>query len=162
LQGALTSPKAKNYAAILEPAKFGQLLRAIEVFDGSAITKYALLLSPHIYVRPGELRHAEWEEFDLDGAIWRIPPGKMKSRRKHDVPLSMQSVAILRELRKLTGPKGYPGISCAMLAVAIPSERNDAVVSANAIPALRFAKISPSTMRPTAYAEKRFPCVTRG
>jgi integrase len=107
LQGALTSPKAKNYAAILEPLEFGALLRAIEDFDGSAITKFALQLSPHIYVRPGELRHAEWEEFDLDEAIWRIPPGKMKSRRKHDVPLSRQSVAILRELSNLTGPIGY-------------------------------------------------------
>lgn len=107
LQGALTSPKAKNYAAILEPAAFGALLRAIEDFDGSAITKFALRLSPHLYVRPGEMRHAEWEEFDLDEAIWRIPPGKMKSRRKHDVPLSRQSVAILRELNNLTGPDGY-------------------------------------------------------
>lgn len=107
LQGALTSPKAKNYAAILEPAKFGALLRAIEIFDGSPITKFALQLSPHIYVRPGELRHAEWEEFDLDEAIWHIPPGKMKSKRKHDVPLSTQSVSILREVRQLTGPKGY-------------------------------------------------------
>jgi integrase len=107
LQGALTSPKAKNYAAILEPLQFGALLRAIEDFEGSAITKFALQLSPHIYVRPGELRHAEWEEIDIDEAIWRIPPGKMKSRRKHDVPLSRQSVAILRELNNLTGPDGY-------------------------------------------------------
>lgn len=107
LQGALTSPKAKNYAAILEPAKFGALLRAIEDFDGSPITKFALRLLPHIYVRPGELRHAEWEEFDLNEFIWRIPPGKMKSRRKHDVPLSKQSVAVLRELQSLTGPDGF-------------------------------------------------------
>lgn len=107
LQGALTSPKAKNYAAILEPAEFGGLLRSIEVFGGSPITKFALQLSPHIYVRPGELRHAEWEEFDLDEAIWHIPPGKMKSKRKHDVPLSTQSVSILREVRQLTGSKGY-------------------------------------------------------
>ena len=107
LQGALTSPKAKNYAAILEPEEFGGLLRSIEVFGGSPITKFALQLSPHIYVRPGELRHAEWEEFDLDEAIWHIPPGKMKSKRKHDVPLSTQSVSILREVRQLTGSKGY-------------------------------------------------------
>ncbi len=107
LQGALTAPKAKNYAAILEPAKFGALLRAIDVFDGSPITKFALQLSPHIYVRPGELRHAEWNEFHLNEAIWHIPPGKMKSKRKHDVPLSKQSVSILRELYELTGPKGF-------------------------------------------------------
>jgi integrase len=107
LQGALTSPKAKNYAAILEPGKFGALLRAIVGFEGSPITKLALQLSPHIYVRPGELRHAEWEEFDLDEAIWRIPPGKMKARRQHDVPLSKQSVDILRDLAALTGPTGF-------------------------------------------------------
>lgn len=107
LQGALTSPKAKNYAAILEPAEFGALLRAIDEFEGSAITRFALQLSPHIYVRPGELRHAEWSEFDLSEAIWRIPAGKMKSRKKHDVPLSKQSVAILQDLHNLTGPKGF-------------------------------------------------------
>jgi integrase len=107
LQGALTSPKAKNYAAILEPGKFGQLLRAIEDFDGGPITKLALQLSPHIYVRPSELRHAEWSEFDLDEGIWRIPAGKMKARRRHDVPLSRQAVAVLRELEKLTGPDGF-------------------------------------------------------
>ena len=107
LQGALTSPKAKNYAAILEPDKFGALLRAIEDFDGSPITKFALRLSPHVYVRPGELRRAEWKEFDLADCIWRIPSGKMKSKRKHDVPLSTQAVLILRELQKLTGPDGF-------------------------------------------------------
>ena len=107
LQGALTSPKAKNYAAILEPDKFGQLLRVIEDFDGSPITKFALRLSPHVYVRPGELRHGEWGEFDLDEGIWRIPAGKMKARRGHDVPLSRQAIAVLRELNTLTGPSGY-------------------------------------------------------
>ena len=107
LQGALTSPKAKNYAAILEPGKFGQLLRAIDDFDGGPITKLALQLAPHVYVRPGELRHAEWEEFDLEEGIWRIPAGKMKARRRHDVPLSRQAVAVLRQLEKLTGPPGF-------------------------------------------------------
>jgi integrase len=91
----------------LEPAKFGELLRAIEDFDGSPITKLALQLSPHIYVRPGELRHADWSEIDLDEAIWRIPAGKMKARRRHDVPLSRQAVAILRNLWELTGPSGF-------------------------------------------------------
>lgn len=107
LQGALTSPKARSYAAILDPDKLGQLLRAVDDFEGSLLTKLALRLAPHIYVRPGELRHAEWEEFNLDENIWRIPSSKMKARRSHDVPLSRQVVSILRELETLTGPSGY-------------------------------------------------------
>lgn len=107
LEGTLTSPKAKHYAAILEPGKFGQLLRAIDDFDGSPITKLALRLSPYLYVRPGELRHAEWGEFDFEEAIWRIPAGKMKARRRHDEPLPKQVIAILLEAQELTGPTGY-------------------------------------------------------
>lgn len=107
LQGALTSPKAKNYAAILEPKKFGELLRSIDDFEGSPVTKLALKLAPHVYVRPGELRHSEWDEFDFDEGIWRIPAGKMKARRRHDVPISRQAIAILRELQTLTGPNGF-------------------------------------------------------
>lgn len=107
LQGALISPKARHYAAILEPTKLGELLRAIDGFTGSPITKYALLISPHVFVRPGELRHAEWGEIDLGDAIWRIPAGKMKARRDHAVPLSKEVVALFRELRALTGPSGY-------------------------------------------------------
>lgn len=107
LEGTLTSPKAKHYAAILEPGKFGQLLRAIDDFDGSPITKLALRLSPYLYVRPGELRHAEWGEFDFEEAIWRIPAGKMKARRRHDEPLPKQVIAILMEAQELTGPTGY-------------------------------------------------------
>ncbi len=107
LQGALTSPKAKKYAAILEPGKFGQLLRAIDDFEGSPITCFALRLSPYIYVRPGELRRAEWDEFDFEEAVWRIPAEKMKARKRHDEPLPKQVIAILMEIHKLTGPTGY-------------------------------------------------------
>lgn len=107
LDGALISHKAKHYAAILEPRKFGELLRAIEEFDGSPITKYALKIAPHVFVRPGELRHAEWLEISFEEAIWRIPPHKMKARRPHAVPLSEQVVKLLSELRQLTGPEGY-------------------------------------------------------
>lgn len=107
LEGTLTSPKAKHYAAILEPGKFGQLLRAIDDFDGSPTTKLALQLSPYIYVRPGELRHADWDEFDLEEGIWRIPEAKMKARRRHDEPLSRQAIAILHDLAKLNGTTGY-------------------------------------------------------
>lgn len=107
LSGALIAPKAKHYAAILEPAKLGELLRAIDEYGGSPVSKAALQIAPHVFVRPGELRHAEWEEMDLKEAIWRIPAGKMKARREHSVPLSKQVVAMLFELRALTGPRGF-------------------------------------------------------
>lgn len=107
LNGALVSPKAKHYAAILEPAKFGALLRAIDSFEGSPITALALRIAPHVFVRPGELRHAEWTELDLDEGIWRIPAGRMKARRPHAVPLSPQARALFKELYALTGPDGY-------------------------------------------------------
>ncbi|WP_293698200.1 MULTISPECIES: tyrosine-type recombinase/integrase [unclassified Sphingopyxis] len=107
LQGALVAPKARHYAAILEPAKLGELLRAVDAYTGNPTTRLALQITPHVFVRPGELRHAEWSEFDLDGAIWRIPAGKMKARRAHSVPLSLQVVALLGELRALTGGDGY-------------------------------------------------------
>lgn len=107
LQGALTAPKARHYAAILETAKFGELLRAIEAFSGSPVTKAALRIAPHIFVRPGELRHAEWAEFDLDAGIWNLPAAKMKARRPHAVPLSRQVRSLLTELNAITGGGKY-------------------------------------------------------
>ncbi len=107
LNGALIAPKARHHAAILEPAKLGELLRAIEGYDGSPITKLALQVAPHVFVRPGELRHAEWAEFDLWKGVWSIPAGRMKARRQHDVPLSPKVVLILAELRLLTGHGRY-------------------------------------------------------
>lgn len=107
LSGALVSVKAKHYAAILEPKKLGELLRSIDSFSGSPITKLALQIAPHVFVRPGELRHAEWQEIDFVDSIWRIPPNKMKARRPHAVPLSPQVIKLLLELHLLTGPKGY-------------------------------------------------------
>jgi integrase len=107
LQGALISPKARNYAAILEPTKLGQLLRAIEGFSGSPVTMAALRIAPHVFVRPGELRHAEWSEFDLKQGIWNLPAAKMKARRPHAVPLSSPVLEILTELRTLTGNGRY-------------------------------------------------------
>jgi integrase len=103
LKGALTAPKVKHHAAILDPARVGALLRAIDGFDGQVATKLALKLAPHVFVRPGELRQAEWSEIDLEAAVWRIPAAKMKMRQEHAVPLSKQSVAILREAQKLSG-----------------------------------------------------------
>jgi len=107
LRGALPPPAKKNHAFIKEPKAVGALLRAIDGYDGYFVTKCALQLAPLVFVRPGELRHAEWSEIDLDAAEWRIPAEKMKMRETHIVPLARQSVAILRELRPLTGTGRY-------------------------------------------------------
>lgn len=107
LQGALTAPKARHYAAILEPGKLGELLRAIESFGGEPVTKAALRIAPHVFVRPGELRHAEWSEFNLKEGVWNLPAAKMKARRAHSVPLSRQVRDILIALRAITGAGRY-------------------------------------------------------
>ena len=93
LRGALTTPKVVHRAAIVDPAEIGALLRAIDDYDGLPLTKAALKLAPLIFVRPGELRKAEWAEVDLERAEWRIPAAKMKMRRLHRVPLSKQALA---------------------------------------------------------------------
>ncbi|ODT62886.1 MAG: integrase [Phenylobacterium sp. SCN 69-14] len=103
LQGALVAPKVKHHAAIIDPEGVGALLRAIDGFEGQPVTLWALRLAPHVFVRPGELRQAEWTEIDLDAAVWRIPASRMKMKREHAVPLSTQGVAILTEARGLTG-----------------------------------------------------------
>lgn len=103
LQGALVAPKARHFAAILEPEKLGELLRAIDGFSGHPVTVAALKMAPHVFVRPGELRHAEWKEISLEEKVWRIPPEKMKARRAHEVPLSKQVLEILRGLKPVTG-----------------------------------------------------------
>ncbi|WOI54411.1 tyrosine-type recombinase/integrase [Parvularcula sp. LCG005] len=107
LRGALTAPTVTHYGAIIDPARVGALLRAIDGYEGQPITKLAMQLAPHVFVRPGELRHAEWSEFDFEGALWTIAAGKTKMRKDHLVPLSRQSIAILEDLHALTGPDGY-------------------------------------------------------
>lgn len=107
LRGALTAPTVKHYGALTDRKRVGELLRAIDDYDGSGVTKLALQISPHVFVRPGELRHAEWSEFDLDGGLWTIPAGKMKMRKAHHVPLSRQSIELFREIHAATGPTGY-------------------------------------------------------
>lgn len=107
LRGALATPKTRHRASITDPAKIGPLLRALDGYSGAFVTACALKLAPLLFVRPGELRHAEWSEFDLDAGEWRIPAAKMKMRAVHIVPLSVQAVAILRDLLPLTGPAGY-------------------------------------------------------
>jgi integrase len=107
LKGAIASPAERHHAAITEPAVLGGLLRAIEGYTGDVTTRAALKLSALLFVRPGELRHAEWSEFDLDAGEWNIPAGKMKMRQPHLVPLCDQAVATLRELHQLTGRGQY-------------------------------------------------------
>lgn len=107
LKGALVTPRAQHYAAILEPKELGGLLRAIDDYSGYLVTKYALQIAPHVFVRPGELRHAEWREIDLEDGVWKIPAGKMKARRPHAVPLSKQVVGYLTELATMLGTEGY-------------------------------------------------------
>ena len=107
LRGGLLSPKETHLAAITDPDKVGGLLRAIDAYTGSFVTKCALRLAPLVFVRPGELRQAEWAEIDLDKAEWNIPAAKMKMREPHLVPLSNQAVAILTELKALTGRGQY-------------------------------------------------------
>ena len=103
LRGALTAPKVTHRPAIVDPADIGALLRAVEDYDGLPLTKAALKLAPLVFVRPGELRRAEWAEFDLERAEWRIPAAKMKMRRLHRVPLSKQALAIIHDLRPFSG-----------------------------------------------------------
>ncbi|MFY7835206.1 MAG: tyrosine-type recombinase/integrase [Novosphingobium sp.] len=107
LRGALTGHKSKHYAAILEPKKAGELLRAIDRYDGHPVTRFALQLAALVFVRPGELRYAEWSEFDFDAGVWRIPAEKMKARSEHVVPLSSQALAVLVGARALTGDGQY-------------------------------------------------------
>lgn len=107
LRGALVAPKVTHHSAILEPEPVGELLRSIDAYSGNAITRLAMQILPHVMARPGELRKAQWSEFDLDKAVWKIPPERMKMRRPHAVPLSRQVLANLVELHDLTGPQGY-------------------------------------------------------
>ena len=104
---ALISVKPKHHAALIEPEAVGALLRSIDGYDGHVTTRLALRLLPHVYVRPGELRHAEWDEFDMVEAVWRIPAGKMKMRNEHVVPLSQQALAILQEASEVRGHSQY-------------------------------------------------------
>ncbi|WP_082582846.1 integrase arm-type DNA-binding domain-containing protein [Frateuria sp. Soil773] len=107
LIGALERPQTKHFASIILPAKIGQLLRAIDNYQGSPAVIAALKLAPLVFVRPGELRHAEWAEIDLTKSIWDIPAEKMKMKQPHMVPLSKQTVEILSDLYLLTGRGKY-------------------------------------------------------
>ena len=107
LIGALTTAKVKHFPAITDPATFGALLRAIEDYQGDPAVMYALKLTPHVFQRPGEIRQLEWKEVNFDKAVWIIPEEKMKMRQPHSVPLSRQALAILSEMRSLSGSGRY-------------------------------------------------------
>lgn len=107
LRGALPPANKKHFSTLTDPKDVAALLRAIDTYQGSYIVLCALKLAPLVFVRPGELRKAEWAEFNLDEAEWRIPAERMKMRELHIVPLSQQCVTILKELQPLTGSGKY-------------------------------------------------------
>lgn len=123
LQGAIATPVSKNYATLTDPIEIGELLRAIDVYEGGLMARTALALAPMLFCRPGELRGMEWSELNLDAAEWRIPPARQKLRQAakrsnrtgdHIVPLAHQAAALLRDLHPLTGHSKF----------VFPSERS--------------------------------------
>jgi len=107
LRGALPPVRGEHFAAVTEPTQVAPILRAIDAYRGSLIVSCALRLAPLVFVRPGELRGAEWSEIDLDAAEWRIRAARMKMGIDHVVPLAKQAIAILREIHPLTGAGRY-------------------------------------------------------
>lgn len=111
LRGALVPPPERNHAAVVDPVQLGGLLRALHAYRGAGIVSTALKLAPLVFVRPGELRQAEWAAMDLDAGLWAIPAARMKMRKPHIVPLARQAVEILRELK----PRPSPESTCSPL-----------------------------------------------
>jgi integrase len=107
LREALAPRATNHHAALTDPMAVGGLLRAIDVYEGYFVTKCALRLSPLVFVRPGELRNAEWSEIDFAEAHWTIPAERMKMKQAHIVPLSTQALAILQELHPKTKVSRY-------------------------------------------------------
>jgi len=108
LKGALAAHRKKHFPAITEPARVGRLLNMIDAYEGTPTVRAAMRLAPLVFVRPKELRHAEWSEIDFELAEWRIPGSKMKMGEDHIIPLSRQAIEILKEQEMLTGRwEGY-------------------------------------------------------
>ena len=137
LKARLTPYRGKSFAAIVEPVRFGELLRAMKNYKGGPIVRTALQLAPLLYQRPGNLSMMEWAELDLDGALWVIPSMKMKRTKQekeqgdaHTVPLPVQAVALLRSLHPLTGHGRY----------VFPGERShDRPISDNSVRSALYA-----------------------
>jgi integrase len=114
LRGQLRKPVSRHFPAITNPARLAELLRACDAYAGTLVVRTALKLAPLLFVRPGELRHAQWSEFNLEAGTWTIPAERMKRTKQgkltgapHLVPLPTQAVAALRELQPLTGEAGW-------------------------------------------------------
>lgn len=107
LKGALQKAEKRHYAAITDPAQLAPLLRAMDGYSGHIYSRTALLLTPLLFVRPGELRKAEWSEIDFEAAEWRIPASKMKMKSDHIVPLSTQAIELLRQVHPISGHGKY-------------------------------------------------------
>lgn len=137
LKKRLTPYRGKTFAAIVEPVRFGELLRAMVAYKGGAIVRTALQLAPLVYQRPGNLREMEWIEIDLDAALWTIPSAKMKRTKAakeqgepHVVPLPTQAVVLLRKLHPITGHGRY----------VFPGERShDRPISDNSVRSALYA-----------------------
>ena len=106
LRGALTAPKVTHHSAIINAEGAGRIMRSIEAYTGQRLTRLALVMMARTFPRPGELRLADWREFDLEGAVWRIPAARTKMRKEHLIPLSRQALATMRDLRAITGGEG--------------------------------------------------------
>lgn len=107
IKGVLIPKRNKHMATITNPKKVGELLRAIDGYDGDITTKFALELTPYVMLRPGELRSAEWSEIDLAAKQWKIPAEKMKMSRPHIIPLAKQVIEILKKMQPITGDGKY-------------------------------------------------------
>ena len=137
LKARLTPYRSKSFAAIVEPKRFGDLMRAIQSYKGGPIVRTALQLAPLLYQRPANLRMMEWAELDLDAALWTIPSMKMKRTKEekengedHAVPLPVQAVTLLRNLQPLTGHGVY----------VFPGERShDRPISDNSVRSALYA-----------------------
>lgn len=107
-RGAIAQPRARNHSAIIDPQELARLLRLIDEYSHrNKLCGAALQLMCLLYPRPGELRQADWQEFDLENAVWTVPAARMKMRRPHAKPLASQAVTLLRELKTISGPVGY-------------------------------------------------------
>jgi integrase len=107
LKDALTPRQTRNFSSIKEPRAIGALLRNIDGYTGNITVRAALRMAPYVFVRPGELRRAEWAEFDLAAAEWRIPAARMKMKEPHIVPLARQVLELLKDLHTYTGNSRY-------------------------------------------------------
>ncbi|MBU5636560.1 integrase arm-type DNA-binding domain-containing protein [Geomonas sp. Red69] len=122
LKGALPPPPEKHHASITDPKEVAHLIRAIQEYEGGFVVRCALRLAPLFFVRPGELRQAEWSEVNFDEALWTIPAERMKMKAAHTVPLSSQALEILKELHSFSG-RGRYLFPCAR-SVARPMSNN--------------------------------------